>query len=79
MPRLPIIKSKEFYDSLIKYGCESGGIRGSHYKVINPQSNKTSVVPVHGGTDCKKGTFSGVLKQLEIDVNDFLHFIGKQS
>ena len=31
--------------------------KGSHHIYYNAQSNKTAVVPVHGGKDLKKGTF----------------------
>jgi len=75
MPKIPTIKSRDFYASLIKFGCLEQSIRGSHHKLLNPKTNKTSVVPVHGGKDIKKGTFSAVLRQLEIDADAFIDFI----
>lgn len=44
--------------------------RGSHHLYYNPQTNKTVIVPVHGGKDMKKGTFLAVLKQAGINKND---------
>jgi len=44
--------------------------KGSHQLYYNPFTNKTIVVPVHGGKDMKKGTFLAVLKQAGIDKND---------
>jgi predicted RNA binding protein YcfA (HicA-like mRNA interferase family) len=41
--------------------------KGSHQLYYNPVTNKTVVVPVHGGKDMKKGTFFAVLKQAGID------------
>jgi predicted RNA binding protein YcfA (HicA-like mRNA interferase family) len=41
--------------------------KGSHYLFHNPVTNKTVVVPVHGGKDMKKGTFLAILKQAGID------------
>ena len=32
MPKIPIIKARGFYRSLIKYGCEPATTRGSHFK-----------------------------------------------
>lgn len=44
--------------------------KGSHQVYYNYESNKTVIVPVHGGKDMKKGTFLAVLKQAGIDKND---------
>ena len=75
MPRIPVIKAKDFYQFLIKYGCVAISIRGSHHKIQNPKTSKISVVTIHGGKDFDKGAFSSVLSQLEIDVDEFLKFI----
>lgn len=44
--------------------------KGSHQIYHNPVSNKTAIVPVHGGKDMKKGTFLAILKQAGIDKNE---------
>lgn len=44
--------------------------KGSHKLYCNPVTNKTVIVPVHGGKDLKKGTFLAVLKQAGIDKNE---------
>jgi len=44
--------------------------KGSHQLYFNPDTNKTVIVPVHGGKDMKKGTFLAILKQADIDNND---------
>ena len=44
--------------------------KGSHQLYFNAATNKTAVVPVHGGRDMKKGTFLGILKQAGIYKND---------
>jgi predicted RNA binding protein YcfA (HicA-like mRNA interferase family) len=43
--------------------------KGSHQLFFNVTSNKTIVVPVHGGKDLKKGTFLAILKQAGLDKN----------
>ncbi|RPD47447.1 type II toxin-antitoxin system HicA family toxin [Paracnuella aquatica] len=43
--------------------------KGSHQLFHNPISNKTVVVPMHGGKDLKKGTFLAILKQAGIELN----------
>ena len=40
MPKIPIIKAKDFYKYLLKYGCEPVSIRSSHFKVRNPETGK---------------------------------------
>lgn len=41
--------------------------KGSHQLYYNSTTNKTVIVPVHGGKDMKKGTFLAILKQSDID------------
>ena len=40
---------------------------GSHQLFYNPNTNKTVIVPVHGGKDLKKGTFFAIIKQAGIE------------
>ena len=77
MPKIPIVKAKDFLSLVEKYGCDEISVRGSHHKMFNPKTNETSIITVHGGQDLDKGTFSGVLKQLGIDIDDFLDFMKK--
>jgi len=44
--------------------------KGSHQVYYNAVTNKTALVPVHGGRDLKKGTFFGILKQAGIELKD---------
>jgi predicted RNA binding protein YcfA (HicA-like mRNA interferase family) len=59
---------------LIEFLEENGFIfkrsKGSHHLYHNPTTNKTVIVPVHGGKDMKKGTFLAVIKQAGLDKND---------
>jgi len=41
--------------------------KGSHQLYYNPATNKTVIVPVHSGSDLKKGTYLAILKQAGID------------
>jgi predicted RNA binding protein YcfA (HicA-like mRNA interferase family) len=40
--------------------------KGSHHLYYNPITNKTAVVPFHGGKDLKKLTFLAILKHAGI-------------
>jgi len=75
MPRIPIIKAKDFHKHLLKYGCVGTNITGSHHRIYNPKTNKYSTVAIHAAKDLDKGSFSGILGQLGIDVNEFIDFI----
>jgi predicted RNA binding protein YcfA (HicA-like mRNA interferase family) len=59
---------------LIKILEEQGYVfkraKGSHQLFFNVSTNKTIIVPVHGGKDLKKGTFLAILKQAGIDKNE---------
>ena len=59
---------------LIKFPEEKGFVfkraKGSHQLYYNPESNKTVIVPVHGGKDLKKGTFLAVIRQAGLDKNN---------
>ena len=76
MPELPIIKTKDMLKFLQKYGCVLLSVNGSHHKLYNPANNRPTILAVHAGTDLKKAMFSKVLKDLGIDTDDFLKFIG---
>ena len=76
MPKLPIIRGKDFYDLLLKYGCIHIRIaKSSHFIVENPDNNNRSPVPIHAGKNIGKGLFASILKQLGIDIDDFLDFM----
>lgn len=61
---------------LIKLLKQNGYIlkrsKGSHQLFYNSATNKTVIVPFHGGRDMKKGTFLAILKQAGIDAKDVL-------
>jgi predicted RNA binding protein YcfA (HicA-like mRNA interferase family) len=75
MPKIPIIKAKEFLYHLQQYGCVSVRAKGSHHKIRNPLNNETSILPIHGGADLKPGLFAKILKDLRIDAAGFIGFI----
>ena len=77
MPKLPVLKSKDVYRILIRYGCEPVSIKSSHFKVRNPRTGAISIVPIHSGEDLKKSLLASILKQLDIDPDDFIGFISK--
>jgi len=75
VPKIPVIKAKDFYKYLLKYDCEHLGTNGSHHRIKNVHNNKMSVVAIHGGRDLAPPLFAKTLKDLDININDFLDFI----
>ena len=75
MPKIPIIKSKDFHKYLLKYGCSDISVNGSHHKVYCHMTGNVSIVAVHAGKDFDRGSFSGVISQLGINIDDFIDFI----
>ena len=64
------LNPKDRIKILEQYGFVFKRSKGSHQLYYNPTTNKTVIVPVHGGKDLKKGTFLAVLKQAGVDKND---------
>ncbi len=77
MPKIPRIKAKDFFKYLLQYGCTELSINGSHHKIRNDKNNKISVVAIHSSEILYPGMFSAILKQLDIDVEEFITFIKK--
>ena len=77
MPKIPILKAKDVLKYLIKYGCIDKDITGSHHRIYNPKNKCSSSIPVHSGEDLKKYLLPKILKDLGIDVNEFLEFMKK--
>jgi len=78
MPKIPRIKAKDFFKYLVRYGCTELSIRGSHHKIRNDKNNKISIVAIHSNEILLPSMFSAILKQLDIDVNEFIDFINKK-
>lgn len=60
------LSPKSLITVLEKQGFLFKRSKGSHQLYYNPTTNKTVIVPVHGGKDMKKGTFLAILKQAGI-------------
>ena len=67
------MKYREFAEKLRALGCQEikRKGKGSHRKWINPASGKGTVIPDWGSEDLKTGTIRAILKQLEIDPEEF--------
>jgi len=77
MANVPNLKAKDFLKYLIKYGCIETRTRGSHHQIIYPLKGTHSTISVHGSGDYGIIMFREVLKDLNIDKEDFIKFINK--
>ncbi|BCU12494.1 type II toxin-antitoxin system HicA family toxin [Microcystis aeruginosa] len=72
MPKLPRISSREAVRSLERLGFEQVRQTGSHVvmKKETEEGKIGCVVPVH--QELKVGTLSGILKQAQVTVEEFI-------
>ena len=72
MPRMPRISSKEAIRALERLGFEQVRQTGSHIvmKKATEEGDIGCVVPLH--RELKVGTLSGILKQAQIAIEEFI-------
>lgn len=68
------LNPKRLIEILEQHGFIFKRSKGSHHLYYNAVTNKTVIVPVHGGKDMKKGTLLAVIKQAGLDKNDLISF-----
>ena len=75
MPKLPRISSREAIRSLERLGFEQVRQTGSHVvmKKETEEGKIGCVVPVH--QELKVGTLSGILKQAQVTVEEFIEHL----
>ncbi len=61
------LSAKNLIKILESNGFVVARIKGSHHLLINQETRKIVVVPMHGNKDLAKGTFFSILKQAGID------------
>ena len=72
MPKLPIISGKKAVKTLEKMGFIKSRQTGSHVvlKMSISGGEIVCVVPLH--KELRVGTLSGIIKQVQVSVNDFI-------
>lgn len=71
MPKLPALKPWQVVKKLKKLGFIEHHQVGSHLTLKNPDNDKRAVVPIHL-KDIKKGTLAAILRESDIDREEFL-------
>jgi predicted RNA binding protein YcfA (HicA-like mRNA interferase family) len=71
--RLPSLKAKEVIRALERAGFVASRTSGSHCRLIHASNPARKVtIPVHGGTDLKRGTLRGIIGQAGLTVAEFI-------
>mgnify|MGYP005822533083 CR=1 FL=1 len=77
MPKLPLIKSRDFIKFLESIGYKVARTKGSHVRLRN-ENGKVTTVPVHGNKDIPKGLLSKIIREdLEMSIEEFLELFLK--
>lgn len=74
MSKLPSLTGKEVITALGKAGFEVARVRGSHYILIHSDGRRT-VVPVHSGETIGTGLMTQILRDSQLDKEDFRNLL----
>jgi predicted RNA binding protein YcfA (HicA-like mRNA interferase family) len=77
MTQLPVLKAREVVRGLQALGFKKVRQKGSH-AIFHHQDCRRTPVPVHPTKSISRYFLSDILKQLEIDEEEFLRAIGKK-
>ena len=75
-PRLPALKSREVVRALERAGFVVSRMSGSHCRLLHDTDPARKVtVPLHAGTDMKRGTLHAIIAQAGLTVDGFLKLL----
>ncbi|MEY3223250.1 MAG: type II toxin-antitoxin system HicA family toxin [Cuspidothrix sp.] len=74
MSKLPSLTGKEVIAALGKAGFEVARVRGSHHILIHSDGRRT-VVPVHSGETIGTGLLTQILRDCQLDREDFRNLL----
>jgi len=70
MPRLPRLRGREVLAALRRAGFLVLRVKGSHHFLQHPDGRRT-VVPIHSGETIGPGLFNKILKDVEVELEEF--------
>lgn len=74
MSRVPRLKGKEVVRALQKAGFHVSRTRGSHVFLKHPDGRATAV-PIHTGETIGVGLIAAILRDIEMNAEEFLKFL----
>ncbi len=75
MPKLPQISGREMGRILVRLNFHLQSQKGSHMKFIREHRDGREIIVVPNHKILRKGTISGILKQLNLDIEKFKKLI----
>jgi len=76
MKQLPSLKAKEVIKVLEKLGFEKDRQKGSHLVLLNPFTQRRTVIPIHPGRDIKKPLLKRIIEEdVGITIEKFLEIL----
>ena len=70
---LPVLKSKEVVEVLLRAGFTIKRQTGSHVILYKTELRRPLSIPVHA-KDLPKGTLRTIIRQANLTIEEFLHF-----
>ncbi|MHB1646975.1 MAG: type II toxin-antitoxin system HicA family toxin [bacterium] len=74
-PKIPHIDSKKVIRVALKLGFEFDRKSGSHEVYYRKADKRRIVVHVHSGKDIKPKTLHGIIKDMGLEVEEFLNLL----
>ena len=74
MPRLPRLRGREVIAALRRAGFSVLRVKGSHHFLQHADGRRT-VVPVHAGETLGPGLLSKILKDADMEVEEFTKWL----
>ena len=71
---LPVLKSKEVVDVLLRAGFSVKRQTGSHVILYKSELRRPLSIPVHA-KDLPKGILRTIIRQANLTIEEFLHFL----
>jgi predicted RNA binding protein YcfA (HicA-like mRNA interferase family) len=74
MPKHPRLRGRDLIAALSQAGFVVTRVRGSHHFLQHPDGRAT-VVPVHSGETIGPGLFSRILRDVDLDLVEFMKLL----
>ena len=74
MPRIPRLRGRDILAALKCAGFDVIRVKGSHH-FLRHRDGRTTVIPVHAGEVIGPGLFGKILRDVEMDRDEFLSWL----
>lgn len=71
MPKLPVVKARELFQILRKFGFLKHHQVGSHIQLKHADGRRTTI-PYHPSQEIRRGTLKAIIDDLEMTAEEFI-------